>query len=504
MKNKILELIEIEKSFPGVKALSGVSLELYEGEVHGLVGENGAGKSTLMHILSGVYQPEGGLIKIDGREMAFQGERDAQEAGVGMVFQERSLVDSLSVAENIFAGRQPINRIGLVDKTKMNRRASVLMNRVGLKVDPTREVGTLSPIEQQLVEISKALSLNARILIMDEPTATITEKETETLFKLIRDLKESGMSIIYISHRLQELPNICDRVSVLKDGVYQGERRVDQLDIEELIPMMVGRQVSMEYDDRDFKREEAPVVLSVKKLKSDFFEDVSFNLHEGEILGFAGLAGAGRTEIALALFGLDRSAEGTATLRGATLGLNSTSSAIRSGIGYLTENRKQSGVFLGLDVKANIESANIGRFTTRGIIDDSAVSNVCDEYVKKLGIKAPSLEQTAINLSGGNQQKLLFARWALRDTEVLIVDEPTRGVDVGAKGEIYELIRSMARSGHSIIVISSELPEVLTLCDRIMVMSLGRKVGEVLRADATEEVLMHMASGLSTPPGADR
>ncbi len=490
----ILEFKGITKSFPGVRALDSVSFGVARGEVHGLVGENGAGKSTLMHILAGVYQADAGSILLDGSEVRFADELAAQASGIGMVFQERSLVGSLSIAENIFAGRQPVRLLGWVDRRSMMKKAQALLERVGLALDPSALVSTLSSIEQQLVEIAKALSLDAKILILDEPTATITEIETHILFDLIRDLKGKGISIIYISHRLEELSGICDRVSVLKDGVYQGTRRMAEVTVNEIITLMVGRTILNVYDDRGWRKGE--VILEVRDLSSTAFSRIDFVLHEGEILGIAGLAGAGRTEVALALFGADPYAKGDIRLRGRKLRLSQPDDAISAGIGYLTEDRKAAGLFLELPVAQNIISANLKEFTRNGLVNDALANEKCGQFVERLRINTPSLRQLVMNLSGGNQQKVLLARWLMKNSKILIIDEPTRGVDVGAKNEIYELIRRMAREGTSIIAISSELPELLILCDRIMVMAQGRKTGELSHAEATEEKLMHLCAGL--------
>jgi ribose transport system ATP-binding protein len=491
----VLEIQGISKTFPGVKALDGVSISVKKGEVHGLVGENGAGKSTLMHILAGVFPPNEGKIILNGNELEFEDERSAQRAGIGMVFQERSLVGEMSIAENIFAGRQPVKRFNLVDWKSMNEQASDLLRQVGLNLDPTIKVFRLSTIEKQLVEIAKALSLDAKVLILDEPTATITERETDILFALVCELRTRGISIIYISHRLQELHSICDRVSVLKDGVFQGTRNLGEVNTSEIVTMMVGREVLNEYDDRG--NDKSDVVLEVKNLSSRAFKNVSFTLRKQEILGIAGLAGAGRTEIALAIFGADQKATGEIYLHGKKTKIRSPEEAIRNGIGYLTEDRKDAGLFLDLDVSSNIASANLREFSQNGFLNDQEIRKQTGLSVENLQISTPSLKQKAINLSGGNQQKLLMARWLMRESDILIIDEPTHGVDVGAKSEIYDLIRTMAKSGTSIIVISSELPEILMLCDRMVIMWQGNLTGELTHNEATEEKIMHFASGLN-------
>jgi len=448
-----------------------------------------------MHILAGVYSPDVGELFIDGKRFEFRDERGAQEAGIGMVFQERSLVKDLSVAENIFAGRQPLRWLNFIDKKQMCNMAIEFMKKVNLDVNPMIKVAQLSPIQQQLVEIAKALSLNAQILILDEPTATITEREINTLFSLVRELKKEGIAIIYISHRLQELPYVCDRVSVLKDGVYQGTRVMNDVTLEEIVTLMVGRKVLSVYDDRNWNRDE--IVLEVKNLSSTRFKNVSFSLKKQEILGIAGLAGSGRTELALALFGVDQKSEGEISLNNNKVSFKSPQEAISAGIGYLPEDRKESGVFLDLDVTSNIISANLLQFTRYGFLSNKEATKSASRYVKNLKIMTPSLRQKAINLSGGNQQKVLMARWLKKNPDILIIDEPTRGIDVGAKEEIYKLIREMAIKGKSIIIISSELTEIITLCDRVIVMCLGRKTGELLHEEVTEEKIMRLASGLS-------
>ena len=493
-----LELLRIEnvnKSFPGVQALKKVNISIEKGEVHALVGENGAGKSTLMHIIAGVYRPDSGKIFLDGNELMLRNEMDAQKAGIGIVFQERSLVENLTIAENIFVTRQPVTKMGLIDKKKMNAQASTLLEKVGFKIDPTVSLSRLTPVMKQLVEIAKALSLNPKILILDEPTATISEREVDILFTLIKQLKQRGISIIYISHRLQEISGICDKVSVLKDGVYQGTKNVSEVTLDEIVRMMVGRDILNIYEDR--KNTETEIVLEVKNFSSKAFKNINFKLKKKEIFGISGLIGAGRSELALALFGSDNKATGEIYVKGKKVSFKIPADAINAGIGYLTEDRKESGVFLGLDVSENIFSSNMEKVTRFGVINDSRLKKISKEFVNKLKIITPSLKQKVVNLSGGNQQKLLLARWLLKNPNILIVDEPTRGVDIGVKSEIYQLLRKIADSGTSIIVISSELPEILNLCDRIMTMWQGKKTGELTHLEATEEKLMQLSAGLN-------
>ena len=495
MADEILAVDSITKSFPGVLALDNVSLSVRKGEVHAVVGENGAGKSTLMHVIAGVYRPDAGSVLLEGNPYTPRNEREAQEAGVAMVFQERSLVNTLSVAENVFAGRQPTGPFNIVLRKKMEAETREILKRVNLDIDPSQPVSALTSIEKQLVEIAKALSLNARIVILDEPTATITEREVDTLFELVRKLRAEGISIIYISHRLQELAQICDRVTILKDGRYQGTFALEEISLEDIVTKMVGREVHHRYDDRGWSGGE--VVLEAENLSSDKFQNVSFALHKQEILGIAGLAGAGRTELALALFGADPNATGTVKIKGEPVRLRTPEKAIRRGIGYLTEDRKEQGLFLQLDLASNVSASNLKKFTRNGMLSDKQIERIAQQYIKSLNIATSSVKKKAINLSGGNQQKLLMARWLINEAGVLIVDEPTIGVDVGAKQEIYDLIRSVAKTGASVIVISSDLPEILTLCDRVMVMWLGNKTGELSHEEATEEGIMRLASGIT-------
>ncbi len=490
----ILEVQGIVKTFPGVKALKGVSLQIKRGEVHALCGENGAGKSTLMHILAGVYKADAGKIILDGKEVNIENQKHANDLGISIVYQERSLVPSLNVAENIYAARQPVKFGSHIDWKKLYKMTEEHLANLNLHIDPRTLVGNLPPAIQQMIEIAKALSVNPKVLILDEPTATITDKEVSVLFNIIRKLKEQGIAVIYISHRLTEIFQVADRVSILKDGSYMGTEEVKNIDENWIVRKMVGRDVYIERVQRDVSDE---VVLECRNLSNIVkFNNISFKLKKGEILSFAGLAGAGRTEVFRAVFGADPLVSGEIFVEGQKVNIKNCKDAIACGIGYLPEDRKEQGLFLDMAVSENIAAANLKYFQKGLNMDDKKVEEVAEEYRKKLSIMTPSVRQKVINLSGGNQQKVMLAKWLLVKPKILIVDEPTRGVDVGTKSEIYNILRDLTKQGTSIIVISSDLPEVLTVSDRIYVMWEGRITGELSGDEATEEKIMEYASGL--------
>ncbi|MEK6480288.1 sugar ABC transporter ATP-binding protein [Catalinimonas sp. 4WD22] len=479
-----------------MKALNEVSIDIRKGEVHALCGENGAGKSTLMNILSGNFKPDQGQILVAGHEVQINNQLDAQALGIAIVYQERSLVESLSVAENIFTTNKPTNRFGLISYHKLYRQTQELLDRLNLSdIRPQTQVGHLSAARQQMVEIAKALSQNPDILILDEPTASITETETRILFKIIRDLSAQGVAVIYISHRMAEIFEIADRVSVLKDGKYQGSRQVSETDVDEIIRMMVGRKLEKQEFLSDTRQE---VVLEVKNLSSFRFRNVSFQLKKGEILALSGLVGAGRTEVARAIMGADPVRGGEILLEGKKVKIDHPKAATRLGIGYLPEERKSNGLFLDMSVEDNIISAYLPYAAERGFIRQARVKKTAEEYIQKLRIITPSTHQKVMNLSGGNQQKIVLAKWLLRQPKVFMVDEPTHGVDVGAKAEIYAILKDLTRQGVSILLISSELSEVLAISDRILVMWNGQLTAELSRDEATEEEIMHYASGTKT------
>jgi len=492
----ILIMKDIDKSFPGVKALDKAYIDVLPGEVHALLGENGAGKSTFVKILTGVYQPDGGKIIYKGKEITIPDPLSAQKLGISIIFQEFNLFPHLTVAQNIFINREPKTKTRiLLDEKKINKMAKEQLGIIHLDIDPQRKVSSLSVAEQQMVEIVKAISFKSEILVMDEPTAALTEAEIEDLFAVIKQLKASGVGIIYISHRLEELKHIADRVTVMRDGHYIKTVNYRDTTIPELVKMMVGRPITEIYPKRTHKP--GKVMLEVKNLnQGKRLKNISFNVREGEVLGVAGLVGAGRTEMARAIFGADPIDSGEIYLEGKKLKITSPHDAIEKGIGYLTEDRKRNGLALGLNVKDNIVLSSLEYFVTHlGFLNDKKITERSGELVELLRIKTPSLEQKTKFLSGGNQQKVIVAKWLCRNSKVLIFDEPTRGIDVGAKREIYELINKLTEEGVAVIMISSELPEIIGMSDRVLVMHEGTIAGEISREEATEEKILMLATG---------
>jgi ABC-type sugar transport system ATPase subunit len=498
----LLSLRGVHKRFPGVHALRGVDLDVRRSEVHAVVGENGAGKSTLMQILAGVYLPDAGRIDFDGRsDCVFHHERAAQEAGVAIVYQERSLFGPLSIADNVFAGRQPRTRFGRIDHGRLRRETRELLTQVGLDVDPETPVERLSFARQQLVEIAKALSIRAKLIIFDEPTAALADAEVQTLFRIVRRLRDDGAAVIYISHRLDEVFLLADRVTVLRDGTGQGTSPVLSLTPRQLVARMVGRDVNPHQQRADGPRHDSPVRLDVRGISDDpdrtdlrpRLTDCRFTVRAGEIVALAGLVGAGRTELALAVFGCRSGVTGEVRVDGQLVRLGSPARAIAAGIGYLPEDRKDDGLFLEMGVADNIASAAAGRFGTwrYNVARQHAVAA---ELCRSLKVVCRGTEEPVRQLSGGNQQKVVLARWLLAEPKVLIVDEPTRGVDVGAKAEIHNLLFDLARGGTAVIVSSSDLPEVLALADRVLVMREGQIAGELLKGQATESSVMELAA----------
>lgn len=491
----VLKATGISKRFPGVLALKKVDFELRRGEVHALVGENGAGKSTLMQILGGVYRQDEGSICVNGDELSIHSPTDAQNCGIGMVFQELSLVQELSIAENIYPNRQPKSKLGLIQYGKLNRQAKELMKIFNEEIDPATPVKFLTIAKQQVVEILKALSHNPHILILDEPTSSLTQVETDKLFENIRRLKEQGISIIYISHHMSELFEIADRATVLRDGCVVNTVNVKDIDEDSLVSLMVGRDVSHEYIPRKVNYDKK--VFEARRLTHKYkFNDISFDVHEGEILGFAGLIGAGRSEMARCIFGLDKLKDGEMYLEGKRVSPQNPTEAVKLGIAYTSESRKIEGLFLEKTVKDNCISPRLSSFAGKaGFLNEGKMKRFADECIRKFNIATPTSDQLIRNLSGGNQQKVLLSMWLGISPKLLIVDEPTKGVDVGAKAEIYAILRKLADTGIAVVVISSELIEVLSISDRILVMKDGMISGELKNSEASEESIIAYAAG---------
>lgn len=493
MAEVIVSMKQIQKRFPGVHALDDAELTLKKGEVLGLVGENGAGKSTLMKILTGIYERDSGTVLVRGKEVHYQKPSDAIEDGISMIHQELNLMSHLTVSDNIFIGREPMKGI-VVDEKKKRRMAAEILESMNLNLDPDERIGRLSVAKQQMVEIAKALSLDAEVLIMDEPTAALTDSEIMELFKIIENLKEKGVAIVYISHRMDELKQITDEITVMRDGQYVGTVKTNEVEMSQIISMMVGRVIFNEQKEKSNVPKDAPVVLKAEHLTSSVVKDVSFELRKGEILGFAGLMGAGRTETARLLVGADPRTAGTIAIHGQEVAIHSPRDAVKCGIGYLSEDRKTIGLAVGLSVADNAVLADLDQFTRGGVVNESKISRETEKYVEKIRIRTPSIRQKVRNLSGGNQQKVVIAKWLIRNCDILIFDEPTRGIDVGAKSEIYKLMEQLAEEGKSIIMISSEMPELLRMSDRILVMCEGRMTGELDIAEANQDCIMQYAT----------
>ncbi len=500
MTEPLLRMAGISKRFPGVRALDNVDFEVAPGEIHALLGENGAGKSTLLKILSGAQQQDSGTITFEGRQISVPSPHDAQRLGIVTIYQEFTLAPNMTIAENVFIGREPGVK-PFINWRKMAADTKVLADRIGLSINPRALVRDLSVAEQQMVEIARALSMQSRLIVMDEPTSALSASEVEKLFRIVRDLKAQGLSIIFVTHRLEEVIELCDRYTVLRDGHLVGSGAVAETDIDGIIRMMVGREVNALFAHRADETA-GEVALAVENISrrgntqdqnATVLDRVSFNVRHGEILGIAGLVGAGRTEVARAIFGADPFDSGRVVIDGKQVDIRSPQDAIRHGIGLVPEDRKQQALFLSLAIRSNLSIAALDRLGTMGLfIDDGAERRLVEEYRKALNIRMAGPEQLVVNLSGGNQQKVVLARWLALRPKILIVDEPTRGIDVGAKVEVHNLLFDMARAGIAIVAISSELPEVLAISDRIVTMREGRVTGEVSRAKANQELLMSM------------
>ena len=494
MGDLILSMKGITKSFSGVAALKNAALDLKAGEVGALMGENGAGKSTLMKILTGIYSKDSGEIKYMGQEVCFKGPAESEEAGISIVHQELNMMNDLTVAQNLFIGREEMNGF-LIDDKKMNEKASELFKVLKIDINPAEKIGNLTVGKQQMVEIAKAISSKAKVIIFDEPTAALTDSEIEELFKVIRDLKKQGTGMVYISHRMDEINVISDRVIVMRDGEYVGTLITKECSKDDIIKLMVGRTILGEPKTASNVAKDAPVVLKCEKLnRGKAVKDVSFELRKGEILGFSGLMGAGRTEVARLIFGADKKDSGKIFINGKEVTINTPEDAVAHGIGYLSEDRKRFGLIVDKSVEENTVISSLNDFVKGIFIDKAKSKEVSERYVESLKTKTPSVSQLVKKLSGGNQQKVVIAKWLVRNSDILIFDEPTRGIDVGAKSEIYALMESLAKEGKSIIMISSELPEVLRMSDRIIVMCEGRITGTLDIAEANQEVIMESAT----------
>lgn len=495
MAETILEMKNIEKYFSGVHALKSVSFDLRAGEVHALMGENGAGKSTLMKVLTGIHQMDGGEIKLFGETVKFSDISQSQKAGISMIHQELNMMNHLTVAQNIYIGREPLINNFYIDDKKMEADARELFERIGVDIDPSVTLGTLTVGKQQMVEIAKAISYNSKLLILDEPTAALTQTEVEDLFKIMNDLRDKGIGMIYISHRMDEINRISDRITVMRDGEYVGTLVTKDTTKDEIVKMMVGRVVYGDKKEKSNVADDAPVVLEVKNLCSGkTIKNVSFKLRKGEILGFSGLMGAGRTEVARAIFGADHYDSGEIFVNGKKVSITEPYMAVKYGICYLSEDRKRYGLMLDKSISENTALSSLSSFIKFGWINDKKIARESKKYNEKLRTKTPSMEQLLKNLSGGNQQKVIIARWLMKDSDIFIFDEPTRGIDIGAKSEIYDLIEELAANGKSIIMISSELSEIQRLSDRVVVMCEGRITNEIDIKDATQEEIMKYAT----------
>lgn len=489
--NYILTLKNITKEFPGVKALDDVTINIERGTIHGLVGENGAGKSTLIKVLAGIYQPNKGEIILDGKPCRFNSPIEARRAGISVVHQEIKLAEPLSVAENMFLGNVQLKN-GLVDWKGMRRRAREIVEDLGMDIDINAQVSSLTVAKKQIVEIMHAINNNSRILIMDEPSAVLTDRELEVMFRIVKQLRDEGITIIYISHRLDEIFGLCSNVSVLRDGCHIDTIPVASVDRQGLINMMVGREMGQEYPKE--VGNVGGTILEVKNLSRGILQDISFEVKSGEVFGISGLVGAGRTELARAILGIDKPESGEVYVRGKKVHYRTFADAIRDGLGLIPEDRKLQGLVQIMSVKRNTTPVNMKRVLRAGVISSSLEEKLSKEYADKLHVVTPSMETEVQYLSGGNQQKVVIAKWLFQNSEILFLDEPTRGIDVGAKAEIYRLINRMAKEGKTIIMISSEMPELLGLCDRIMVMHEGHKMGELNAAEATQEKIMALCS----------
>ena len=494
MNEIILKMKNINKSFSGVQALKNAALELKSGEVVALMGENGAGKSTLMKILTGIHKRDSGEVEVFGRRVDFESIKESQEMGIAIIHQELNMMKDLTVAQNIFIGREP-KKLGIfIDDGKMEQESKKLLDYVGVKISPKERLGDLTVGKQQMVEIAKAISLDSKLLVLDEPTAALTSVEVDELFRIMNELRVKGIGMIYISHRMDEIKRISDRVTVMRDGEYVGTVNTSETSNEEIVKMMVGREILGNTKEQSNCPKDSPIVLEVENLSvGDSVKNVSFKLRKGEILGFSGLMGAGRTEVARAIFGADKITGGTIKVKGSTVDIDTPCSAVHNGICYIPEDRKRYGLLLDKSVTENSVLASLPNYNKFGFIDDCAARLDAEKMNKKLRTKTPNMKQILRNLSGGNQQKVVVAKWLLRDADIFIFDEPTRGIDIGAKSEMYDLIEELTRNGKSVIMISSELAEIQRCSDRVIVMCEGRITAELPIEQASQENIMKYA-----------
>ncbi|MEB3100311.1 sugar ABC transporter ATP-binding protein [Ferviditalea candida] len=499
-----LQMLHISKTFPGVKALKNVNLEIFQGEVLALAGENGAGKSTLMKILTGVYEPDQdgqGKILINGEEVQIKDPIHARQLGISIIYQELTTAQNLTVAENIFLAKEPRLKLGFIDRKKMFEDSKKILKDLNMNIDPSTYVSELSIGQQQMIEIAKAISYDSKVIVMDEPTASLSHQETRTLMEMVKELRRQNIAIVYISHRLEEIFEISDRITVLRDGETVATMNTAEVTTELLVKKMVDRDLSEIYSKSESYATDE-VILDVKNLTQvkkrsahkAYIENISFKLHRGEILGFSGLVGAGRTEIMELLFGMHPQ-QGEIYLDGESVKIKTPSDAIEKGIGFVTEDRKQLGLVLNMTVRENFSLTHLDKFARFDFVNRKDETKETQQYIETLGIKTPSTEQQVVNLSGGNQQKVVIAKWVARNPKVLIVDEPTRGIDIGAKAEVHALLIRLARQGMGIIMISSDLPEVLAMSDRIMVIREGKITGEFTRQEADQERIIQAATG---------
>ena len=494
MNKTILEMKKIEKSFSGVHALKGVDFALRSGEVHALMGENGAGKSTLMKILTGIYKADSGEIICFNKKCDFNSVKDSQALGISIIHQELNQVNDLTVAKNIFLGREKLRFGCFIDDKKMQIESKKLLDYVGVNINPNEKISNLTVGQQQMVEIAKAISFDSKILILDEPTTALTEPETKELFKIMKELKSKGIGMIYISHRMDEIKKVSDRVTVMRDGEYIGTVKTEEVTDEEIVKMMVGRKITTTKKEKSRVKNNSPVVLEVKNLNNgEKLKNISFRLYKGEILGLSGLMGAGRTELARVISGADSFSKGEIFINGKKVSIKNPADAVKKGICYLSEDRKHHGLLLNKSVLENSLLSSLEKYSNYGFVNDKKANKDAKEQNDKLKTKAPSLSVSVNNLSGGNQQKVIIARWLLKDSEIFIFDEPTRGIDIGAKSEMYDLIEQLSEKGKSVIIISSELSEILHVSDRILVMCEGRITKEIPIGEANQENIMKFA-----------